>query len=295
MIKYFSFLGFLFFAIGCKQVRDKKEQIDTREKNITIRLHSKAVADSFSVFINLPNDYNPQQKEKYPVVYLLDANLYFDIIATVINKYSEVGLAPNAILVGIGYKDFPTMDSLRNRDDTYPTAIPEYEMSVSGGADKFLSFINNELIPHVDKEYKTDTSRRVLMGHSLGGYFTVYALLQDLLGKNGMFSSYIAASPSMHYNNYYILNQLKQTSIHKNERKKIKAFVTYGGLEDEGNTGDSGMMTLTALSAQLSGLFAEKHTGYIIYKSELYSNLGHMDTQIPTFIKGLQWTLSEGK
>lgn len=37
------------------------------------------------------------------------------------------------------------MDSLRSRDYTYPLAIPEYEMSVSGQADKFFSFIKNEL------------------------------------------------------------------------------------------------------------------------------------------------------
>ena len=84
------------------------------------------------------------------MVYVLDANLYFDIIATTIDKYAQVGLAPNVILVGIGYRDFPTMDSLRNRDDTYPLAIPEYEMSTSGGADKFLSFIDHELIPQID-------------------------------------------------------------------------------------------------------------------------------------------------
>lgn len=49
---------------------------------------------------------------------------------------------PSVVLAGIGYKDFTTIDSLRNRDNNCSTAIPEYEMSVSGAADKFLSFIN---------------------------------------------------------------------------------------------------------------------------------------------------------
>jgi len=218
--------------MACKQNIDKKDQTSKVENQNTFHLYSKNVLDSFSIFVNLPNDYNPKQKEKYPVVYLLDANLYFDILAATINKYSEVGLAPPVILVGIGYKDFPTMDSLRNRDDTYPTAIPEYQMTVSGGADKFLSFINNELIPQIDKEYKTDTSKRVLMGHSLGGYFTVYTILQDLLGKSNSFNSYIAASPSIHYNKYYLLSQLKEIATQKYRRKKINTYITFGGQED---------------------------------------------------------------
>jgi predicted alpha/beta superfamily hydrolase len=137
---------------------------------------------------------------------------------------------PSIILVGIGYKDFSALDSLRrNRDDTCPTAIPEYEMSVSGGAHKFLSFINNELVPKIDKEYKVDTSKRILMGHSLGAYFIVYTLLQDLMGKSNSFSSYIAASPSIHYNKYYLLSHLKEIATQKDRRKKVKTYITFGG------------------------------------------------------------------
>ncbi len=294
MIKYFTFLGFIFLNISCNRSPDKIEPIEKTEKSTETRFYSKTVADTFSIFVNLPNDYNPQQKEKYAVVYLLDANLYFDIIATTINKYSEVGLAPSVILVAIGYKDFPTMDSLRNRDDTYPKAIPEYEMNVSGGADKFLSFINNELIPFVDNKYKTDTSKRTLMGHSLAGYFTNYALLQNLIGKSNSFSCYIAASPSLHYNHYYLLNQLKETTK-QNRDKKLKVYITFGGLEDNENGKDSSIVKFNDISKQLSELFLEKQSGSIIYKSDIFSNLAHMDTQIPTFIKGLQWTLSIDK
>lgn len=295
MTKYFLFIGFLFLTIACKQNTEKNYQTSKIEKQNTFRLYSKNVSDSFSISLNLPNDYNPQLKEKYPVVYLLDANLYFDILATTINKYSEVGLVPPVILVGIGYKDFATMDSLRNRDDTYPTAIPEYQMTVSGGADKFLSFINNELIPQIDKEFKTDTSKRVLMGHSLGGYFTIYTILQDLLGKSNSFNSYIAASPSIHYNKYYLLRQLKEIVTQKNRHKKINTYITFGGQEDAESKIDSSIVKLNDLTNQLSNFLLVKQPDYIIYKSDIFSNLDHMDTQLLTFVKGLKWTLSEKK
>lgn len=283
MIKYFSFAGLLLLTIGCRTQSDKHSTTVTKDSHLPTRVYAQAVGDSFSIFVSLPVGYHPPGKERYPVVYLLDANLYFDIMATTINKYAEVGLAPNVILVGIGYKDFPTMDSLRNRDDTYPLAIPEYEMSVSGGADKFLSFINNELVPYVDQTYKTDTTKRVLMGHSLGGYFAMYALQQSLSGKDSKLHNYIAASPSLHYNNYYLLNQLKTNTVLQHANTKV--YLTYGGLED---ARDTSSITLDSLSAQLAAVFP-KQTNGVTYKFDIYSNLDHMDTQLPSFIKGLQW------
>jgi len=292
MAKYLAVFILLNLTISCNQPNGKKRTANVIDKKTEIRFYSKSISDSLSLFVNLPNDYNPQQKEKYPVIYLLDANLYFDIVATIINKYSEVGLAPSVILVGVGYKDFATMDSLRNRDYTYPVAIPEYKMAISGGADKFLNCINNELIPLIDKDYNTDTSKRVLAGHSLGGYFVAYALLLDLAGKNNSFSGYIAASPSLHYNKYYLLNQFKETPKKIGQAEKIKAYFTFGGLEEEENATDSGMIKQSSVSEQLSKQLALKQSSYLIYKSDIFSNLGHMETPIPTFIKGLQWMLS---
>ncbi|MFT3701301.1 MAG: alpha/beta hydrolase-fold protein [Agriterribacter sp.] len=291
MKKYLLPILLPFVTIACSESADKKEQEHRATNGNTFRMYSKNVLDTFMIFVNLPNGYKEQHSQKYPVVYLLDANLYFDIIATTLNKYSDVGLAPSVILIGIGYKDFPTMDSLRTRDDTYPTAIPEYEMSVSGGADKFLSFINNELVPKIDKEYKVDTSKRVLMGHSLGGYFTSYAFLQYLMGKSNGFNSYIVASPSIHFNKYWLLNQLKEIPSVKSNQKKANIYITYGGLEDSESQSDSSVMKLVDLTNRLSSLISFKQSNVVNYKIDTFSNLDHMDTQLPTFIKGLQWTL----
>jgi len=211
-------------------------------------------------------------------------------MAVTLNRYAEVGLAPNVILVGIGYQDFPTMDSLRNRDDTYPVAIPEYEMSTSGGADKFLSFLHRELMPVIDQQYHTDTSKRVLMGHSLGGYFTTYALLRSLSGEPTGFNGYIAASPSVHYNHYYLLDQLKALPAKDSSAGKQKVYLTFGGEE---NSTDTGSLSLNAVMTQLSVNISQKQSAAVTYKADIYSKLDHMDTQLPTFIKGLQWMYAQ--
>ncbi|SEW53024.1 alpha/beta hydrolase [Chitinophaga arvensicola] len=287
MTRYFTLVLLITLVYGCQP---PTEQPAPNGKPAVTRLYSKAVADSFSIFINLPDDYEAKQAEKYPVVYLLDANLYFDIMAVTLNRYASVGLAPNVILVGIGYTDFPAMDSLRNRDDTYPVAIPEYEMSTSGGADKMLSFLHQELMPLIDQQYRTDTTKRTLMGHSLGGFFTAYTLLRSLSGEATGFSGYIAASPSLHYNHYYLLDQLKSLPVKDSSPAKQKVYITFGGNED---STDSTSRPLNEVMTQLSAYISQKQSGNIIYKSDIYSHLDHMDTQLPTFIKGLQWMWAE--
>ncbi len=286
MTKLTTTIALLLLLISCDRSVDKKA--DTDKKVIIenpIKFYSKVVSDTFSIFVSLPADYDPKKNTKYPVIYLLDANLYFDIVAATLKKYSEVGMLPPAVLVGIGYKDFQTMDSLRSRDFTFPIAIPEYEMSVSGKADRFLSFVNTELVPYIDTKYSVDKKNRVLVGHSLGGYFTIYALHQNLLSKNKVFANYIAASPSTHYNHNYILNELEKLNM--NNQPEIKTYITFGGLEDEEE--DSTMLKTDKVFLSLEKSFKNK----INYKGDIYSNLGHMDTPFPTFIKGLQWTLEK--
>ena len=291
MVKHLTLAALLLLSICCKQVPGKKPISSDGENDHPFNFYSNSVKDSFSIFVALPNDYTSQKA--YPVVYLLDANLYFDIIATTLRKYSEVGLAPAVILVGIGYKDFQTMDSLRNRDYTYPLAIPEYEMSVSGGADRFLAFIDTELVPFIDKKYKTDPSSRILAGHSLGGYFSMYALLQDLSGQDKSFNGYIMASPSMEYNHNWLPDQLERMASKAGQTRKAKVFLTFGGSEDGEDEEDLDRKPLNETTAQLSRLFSSKQSAYLDYKSEVYSNLDHMDTPLLSFLKGLQWILYE--
>jgi predicted alpha/beta superfamily hydrolase len=286
MKNLFKISSLLLLFCSCRQTVENKKA-DTLDKqqslDITSKLYSRFINDTFAVSVCLPNNYFAARNKTFPVVYLLDANLYFDIVAATFKKYSDVGLLPPAILVGIGYKDFMAMDSLRSRDYTFPTAIPEYEMSVSGQADKFLSFIKNELVPDIDAKYAVDKNARVLMGHSLGGYFTLYALTQNSVNKDNVFSTYIAASPSTFYNHNYILKELEKINLNKN----ISAYITFGGLEDAEEENDPTMLKTSAVISSLTKSLRDK----INYRCDDYSNLGHMDTQLPTFIKGLQWTL----
>jgi predicted alpha/beta superfamily hydrolase len=280
LMKRMLSITLMFALYACSEVEVKKNTPVAEANNSPHKFYSKEAKDTFYIFVSAPKEI--QKNTAYPVVFLLDANLYFDPMAATFARYSEVGLLPEAILVGVGYKDMQTMDSLRDRDLTYPTAIAEYEMDQSGSADKFLSFIDNELIPYIDKNYPAKKDKRVLMGHSLGGYFTLFALQQHLKDQKDIFFSYIAASPSTDYNHCYILNALEKAG---NNKLKTTCYTTFGGLEDSEEPDDTTALKCPVVITKLETIFRKNNVAYV---GEMYSSLAHMHTGYPTFVKGLQ-------
>lgn len=277
-----SQLKHLFFIIGialissCQQSGQQSKN-DSKETSTTIGFYSKDINDSFYISVTLPAEYD--KKKKYPVVYLLDGNFYFDMVSATSKMYSMAGMVPEVILVSIGYKDIMVMDSLRNRDYTDSTADPKYEMTVSGGAGKFIAFLGKDVIPYIDKNYSTMPGKRALMGHSLGGYAVMYAFLN----MNSNFNYYIAASPSLNYNDYSLLNKMNQKVVNNNN---LHLYISYGGLEDieEAEDGDSTLLKTNEVVGRLS----EVLQGKVNYKIDTFSNLGHLEAAMPGFLEGLK-------
>ena len=102
---------FVTALVSDKKKKFNQDELEEKESLPVTTLFSENVKDSFSIFVSLPKDYAKKKNQNFPVIYLLDANVYFDIIADAMNEIHS-----KAILVGIGYKDFVMMDSLRNRD-----------------------------------------------------------------------------------------------------------------------------------------------------------------------------------
>lgn len=276
-------LFFLLMAVvfGCSSPEQKPASPSpNQQNNLSFRLYSPTVGDTFTISVSMPEG---EPGRRYPVVYLLDANLYFEPMAAICRRYAEVGLLPPVVLVGVGYKNFTTMDSLRSRDYTFPVGLPEYEMPVSGGADKFARFLGEELPARLHDQIPMDSSRRVLMGHSLGGYYTLLHLWKDGQGEVPGFNGYIAASPSLDYNHNYLLQAFKKAGTGK---ANTGVFVTFGGLEDSENKGDPSFIASGEALAQLRQSIGQNPAMRI--RAETYSNLGHMDTPLITFTKGLQ-------
>jgi uncharacterized protein len=276
--KYFCLIvlaGIVF--LSCSQSHNKKLATEVTNNKWTV--YSTNVQDSFVISVQLPEEYGKDTNINYPTVYMLDANFHFPILASTIRQYEMAGMLPPIILVGIGYKSFQLMDSLRTRDYLYPAALPSDEIKAIGGGQKFNDFISNQLLPYIDSCYKTNKTNRSLLGHSFGGYFTLYALLNQAENNKTFFTNFAAASPSLWYNNFY-LTQLGDKLKSITNTDTLNVFTTVGGLENAEWD--------IAPGTKLSENIAKANFKNVKFHHKVYSNVEHMDVAAITFIQALQ-------
>lgn len=105
-------------------------------------IHSKALAEDRMITLQLPHGYN-ENSDDYGVLYVLDGEYIYDYAAGAVCFLSNAfGYMPPLIVVGI-----PNIDRLRDvyvtHDDKDPYA-------------KFLGFIESELKPFIDSNYRTN-------------------------------------------------------------------------------------------------------------------------------------------
>ena len=167
-----------------------------------ITFDSKIMGGLQTLYVHLPFSYTKDKNKRYPVVYVLDPEERFShtlVAQELLSSYNN-SIIPECILVGIKSKD--------RYLDFSPAAIENWQVpdfiKKAGGADIFRKYISSELIPFLDKKYKT-VPFRVLVGHSLGGLFA----LETLINENHLFKAYIALDPSTFWNNGDIVNQFK--------------------------------------------------------------------------------------
>jgi len=263
-------------------------EADNLETPASARLYSVAVQDSFSLFVRLPKDYARHPKRRYPVVFLLDANVYVEMVDEALKNQRH---ATPAILVGVGYRDFLQMDSLRQRDYTYPVAAPADSMPLSGGGKRFLAFLQRELVPYIDQTYRTDTTNRALMGHSFGGYFAVYALVESLKTNANTFTQYVSASPSLYYGNQHLLRELTALKHLASPPRTLRLHLTIGEREMDVSKAE-GASTKAAIQALVDALAARPFSAVTV-DQHIYSNYGHMETAVPTFTDSVEKLLGK--
>jgi predicted alpha/beta superfamily hydrolase len=164
-------------------------------------LQSNALNEQRILNIYLPEDYNPKDTVRYPVIYLLDgsANEDFIHIAGLLqfNTFEWINQVPKSILVGIATVD-------RRRDFTYPTSIAKDKKAypTTGHSDKFIAFIEKDLQPFINSHYHTNANK-TLIGQSLGGLLAT----EILFNKPALFNRYIIISPSLWWDNGSLLNK----------------------------------------------------------------------------------------
>jgi predicted alpha/beta superfamily hydrolase len=182
-------------------------------------IYSKTVDDSFYIYISLPDDYNISDK-RFPVLYVLDGDIAYGMAAS-IARYLQIGdNIPELIVVGIGYGSIDKSAGEKRRRDYRPVQ--------SGGAENFLVFLKDKLIPYIDSSYRTISGDRTIAGYSIGGLFALYALFTH----PESFNRYIVGSPFLSWDNNSIFNY-EENSPSVIDDKQLNIFISVGSEESE--------------------------------------------------------------
>jgi len=222
------FLILFIFNVGCLAQKVQQLSIGTSEI-----LHSKVLGEDRMINICLPDNYNPTDSVRYPIVYVLDGSVDEDFfhIAGIVRFSTQpwIDRFPQSIVVGIG-------GNTRRRDFTFPventdfiekegfqkTSFPSY-----GGSEKYRTFIKNELIPYLTRNYRTN-GKQMLIGESLAGLFSTEILLKH----PELFDDYIIISPSLWWGEEVLLKKSKKLLQH-NLKKNVRVYLGVPNKEED--------------------------------------------------------------
>lgn len=247
-----------FYSFGQSDV----DKISIGEKKI---LRSKILQENRTILISLPDNYMSSDK-LYPVLYLLDGSTHFKQAIGATDFLSKQGLSPEHIIVAIINID-------RNRDFT---PVSNIKMPTSGGGKVFHEFLENELVPLIEKSYKA-SKYKILMGHSLGGMFTAYSFLEF----PNVFNAYICVSPYLQYENNYIVKQAK-SKVKSKYSNDTSFFMTIGNEP----------AYLDSLE-EFSKLIKKNTNGSLKFSHNEMRAENHMTTPYLSLFKGLRYIFSD--
>ncbi len=229
-----------------------------------VQLPSKELSETRTLNIYLPEGYNPDSATTYPVIYLLDGSADEDFIhisgLVQFCNFPWVDIIPKSIVVGVA-------NVSRQRDFTYPSKIANdkqaYPIKVSGGSPKFISFLDKELIPYINRHYKT-SGNATLIGQSLGGL-----LATEVLFKHPqLFNNYLIISPSLWWDNGSLLAAGESSRVNAFPGVK-NVFVAVG---KEGEIMETGARRLADMLSKQSTIKSK----FSFYEHEDHASIMHL-------------------
>jgi hypothetical protein len=264
-----SHISLLFGSLLLATVASAQDIAPPTPQRLDIR--SKVLNEDRVIWVRVPPGYE-QSKSLYPVLYETDAPGHVNETGGINDFLVNNDRMPPVIIVGITNTDrtrdlTPSHDDTKNPDGT--AAFP-----TSGGSNKFLEFIQTELIPEVEKRYRT-APYRIFTGHSLGGLFAIHALIT----RPNLFDAYIAVSPSLQWDNGRTLHEAQQ--FFKREELKKTFFFS---LASEGNTPNP----MGENFEQLGKTLAAGAPKGLIWESARYPDEDHGSTTLRAHYAGLK-------
>ncbi len=260
------------------KIADSQERIfysDIYKREITLQIYlPMGYEESDSTFKKYPN-LAGKSEESYPVLYLLDSDVYFGMASVIARLLQWEKKLPGLIIVGVSY----------GLSDWYGKRALDYlpysdsGLGVTGEADDYLKMYEKELIPYVESNFRADSSKRILFGHSSGGIFTLYTMFT----KPELFNGYLAVSPWKRYLKKFFFDiEEKYFAVRKN--LPVKLYLAMGDLE---------LSELKAEWEKFSQILSNRNYQNLVMKNVLIEDESHLSVVPIEMVKGLQWYFSK--
>jgi len=209
-----------------KQSEKKYPKVELDNTEVR-ELRSSYNNQKYKIYVKFPRNYQETNKD-YPVLYILDAETNFGGVSYIVQRLIKDKIIPEILLVGLAYGvDYDTFYQLRSRDLT-PTVRNDFLTdgipNPTGGVREFVKFIKNELFPFITENYNTQNEDRAVYGHSFGGLFGTYILLNH----TQIFQKYLLLSPSLWWDNRALFRNIKNLD---SKIEPTKLFMASGSLE----------------------------------------------------------------
>jgi uncharacterized protein len=223
----------------------------------------------YLLYVALPPDYATEKNKRYPVLYICDGYWDFVLINGFYGNLIYDKVAPHFIIVGFGYP------GTHSNDEYNVLRRPDYAPPPEGHADKFLSVVEHEFIPFIEKEYRTDPSYRVLSGNSLGGTFSLYAMF----ARPGLFQAHVAASPAVPP----ALVALEEKFAASKQKLTARLFLTGAEKEDPD--------FLANIKRFNERLASRRYEGFV-YQWRLIDGEKHTGTKAESYSRGMRFAFA---
>ena len=285
-MKYFLFsISLIALLLSSKGQADNKIVIGKIDS-----IQSTILNEKRKIWVYVPASDEDFGKQRYPVIYLFDAEAHFISVAGMIQQLSEVNnnmICPKMIVVGI-----PNIDRTRDLTPTHADAGPPYfygSSETSGGGEKFISFIEKELVPYVDAHYPVEPYK-MLIGHSFGGLM----VMQILLHHTNLFNSYISIDPSMWWDSQHLLKEAEKEITEKKFQGKSLflgiANTMEGSLNIHNVAKDTSSLTKHIRSIlSLKSCFDSNKRNGLKYKWKYYDDDSHASVPLITEYDALRF------
>ncbi len=183
-----------------------------------LSIYDAEIDDTFVVHISLPPDYSEDQK--YPMVIMTDGVWRLSDHPELRPMMTE-GEIESVILVSIGYPIGYKYQEIRARDLVY---VPE----------SFLHFIVDNLVPYLSEIYPVDPENMTLTGHSLGGFWTIFAMFHnDTIGRN-TFQNFLIGSPSFSASTGLMdIGDFETAYYNRKQSLEYNVYISVGADEDD--------------------------------------------------------------